>query len=153
MARALEIDEIGAVVSGNKINNLKFADDIGLIADSPPELQSLIYRKEVESKRFGLTVSTVKTEVQCIPSEDQPMLLSIQGETLKQSSDFVYLGGKMSDSADSSADIARRISLATWVARSLAKIWKSKEIGIPQRSDSTIHLCCRSCCTTQKHGR
>ena len=48
MARALEIDEIGAVVSGNKINILKFADDIGLIADSPAELQSLIFITEVE---------------------------------------------------------------------------------------------------------
>ena len=79
MARALEIDEIGTVVSGNKINNLKFADDIGLSADSPAVVQSLICRTEVESKRFSMTVSTVKTEVQSIPSEDQPIQLCIQG--------------------------------------------------------------------------
>ena len=58
------------------------------------------------------------------------MLSSIRGVTLKQSTDFVYLGGKISDSADLSADIARRIGLATGVARSLAAIWKSKVIAV-----------------------
>ena len=130
MARALEMEETGVVVSGTRFNNLKFADDIALIADEPAGLQSLIDSTEVESKQFGLTVSTAKTEVQCIPPEDHPMLSSIRGVTLKQSTDFVYLGGKISDSADSSADIARRIGLATGVGRSLAAIWKSKDIGV-----------------------
>ena len=95
----------------------------------------------MESKRFGLTVSTVKMEVQCIPSEDQPMLLSIQGETLKQSSDFVNLGSKMSYSADLSADITSRIGLATGVGRSLARIWTSKEIGIPTKVRALQYTC------------
>jgi hypothetical protein len=130
MARALETEDIGANISGTRINNLKFADDIGLIAENPADLQSLIDSTEAESKRFGLTVSTSKTEVQCIPPSDQPMLSSIRGVALKQTTDFVYLGGKISDSADSSADIARRIGLATGVARTLTTVWKSKVIGI-----------------------
>jgi len=133
MARALESDDIGAIVSGTRINNLKFADDIGLLAESPTDLQFLVNSTEEESKRFGLTVSTAKTEVQCIPPDDRPMLTSINGVPLKQTADFVYLGGKISDSADSSADIERRIGLATGVARSLAVLWKSKDIGIPTK--------------------
>ena len=143
------------VVSGTRFNNLKFADDIEPIADEPDGLQSLIDSTESESKQFGLTVSAAKTEVQCIPLEDHPMLSSIRGVTLKQSSDYVYIGGRLSDS---SADIARRIGLATRVARSLAAIWQSKVIGgsikhSPPRSGSKIHLYCRSCCTMQRHGR
>ena len=56
------------------------------------------------------------------------MLSSIRGVRLKQSTDFVYLEGKISDSADLSADIVKRIGLATGVGRSLAAIWKSKVI-------------------------
>ena len=92
MARALEMEETGVVVSGTRFNNLKFADGIALIADEHAGLQSLIDSTESESKQFGLTVSTAKTEVQCIPPEDHPMLSSIRGVTLKQSTDFVYLG-------------------------------------------------------------
>ena len=130
MARALEMEKTGVVVSGTRFNNLKFADDIALISDEPAGLKSLINSTESDSKQFGLTVSTAKTGVQCIPPEDHPMLSSIRGVTLKQSTDFVHLGGKISDSADSSADIARRIGLATGVARSLTAIWKSKVIGV-----------------------
>ena len=133
MARALETEDKGAVISGNRINNLKFADDIGLIAESPADLQILVDRTEQESKGFGLIVSTAKTEVQCIPPENQPMQTSIQGVPLKQSRDFVYLGGKMSDTADSCADIERRIGLATGVARSLVTVWKSTDIEIPTK--------------------
>ena len=63
MARALDVEDMGAVVSGRSINNLKFADDIGLLTESSTDLQSLLDRVDAESKRFGLTLSKAKTEV------------------------------------------------------------------------------------------
>ena len=130
MARALEIEEIGAVVSGTGFNNLKFADDIALIANDPAKLQSLIDCTESESKQFELTVSTAKTEIQCIPPEDHPMQSSIRGVTLKQAS--------------------------AWL-QELQEVWlqygNQKLLELPRRSGFTIHLYCRSCCTTQRHGR
>ena len=128
MARALDVEDMGAVVSGRSISNLKFADDIALIAESSTDLQSLLDGVDAESNRFGLTVSKAKTEAQCIPPEDQPLMTNIGGVTLKQTKDFVYLGGKISDTVGSGADVERRIGLATGVARSMAEIWKAKDI-------------------------
>ena len=122
------MEDLGAVVSGRSISNLKFADDIALIAESSTDLQSLLDRVDAESNRFGLTVSKEKTEAQCIPPEDQPLLTNIGGVTLKQTKDFVYLGGKISDTVGSGADVERRIGLAMGVARSMAEIWKAKDI-------------------------
>ena len=57
MARALDVEDMGAVVSGRLINNLKFADDVGLLTESSTDLQSLLDRVDEESNRFGLTIS------------------------------------------------------------------------------------------------
>jgi len=75
-----------------------------------------------------MTVSTAKTEVQCIPEKDSQMTLRMNGVALRQTKEFVYLGGKMSDSADSVGDVERRIGIATEVARSLSSLWKSRSI-------------------------
>ena len=127
MARALDVEDMEAVVSGRSIYNLKFADDIGLLTESLTDLQSLLDRVDAESNRFGLTISRAMTEVQCIPPEGQPLLTNIGGVTLKQTKDFVYLGGKISDTIGSGADVERRIDLAMGVARSMAEIWKAKD--------------------------
>ena len=129
MARALELEDVGVMISGSRLSNLEFADDIALLAESSNDLQLLVDRVEGESKGFGLSISVTKTEVQCIPPEDQPLLTKIGGVNLKQTKDFVYLGGKISDTGGSCEDVERRIGLATGVARSLAEIWKAKDIG------------------------
>jgi len=74
-----------------QINNLKFTDDIALVAESSDDLHLLITRIDTESKRFGMTISTAKAEVQCIPPMKEPLDMEIKGEKLKQTTDFVYL--------------------------------------------------------------
>jgi len=68
-----------------------------------------------------MTISTAKTEVQCIPPVKKPLELKIKGENLKQTTDFVYQGGKVSELETSDADIDRRISLATGVFQGVDK--------------------------------
>ena len=55
---------------------------------------------------------------------------TIDGVPLRRAKEFVYLGGKMTEAADSRADVDRRIGLATGVAENLAVIWRSKDIGL-----------------------
>ena len=62
-ALALDEEDLGVLVSGVHVNNLKFADDIGLMAESEEDLQLLVTRTDTESHRFGLTISTAKAEV------------------------------------------------------------------------------------------
>jgi len=84
-------------VSEAPINNLKFGDDIALVAESGDDLQLLISKTDTESQRFGLTIITTKAEVQCISPMKKLLDMEIKGEKLKQMTDFVYLGGKISD--------------------------------------------------------
>jgi len=128
-ARALDTKDIGTKISGSCLNNLKFAKDIALAAQSEVYLQDLIHRVDAESKKFGLQISTAKTEVQCIATQEQILSIDINGERIQESKDFVYLGGKISDISDSSSDVNRRIGLASGVARSLTTIWKSRNIS------------------------
>ena len=77
MARALEDEDRGAVIFRNAINNLKFADDIGLLTESPEVLQLMLSRTDTESKRFGLSINEAKTETECISSGKNPLKITI----------------------------------------------------------------------------
>ena len=83
MARALDDGNLGAIVSGSIVSNLKFADDIGLLSESADDLQTLINRAHTESSRFGLTISTEKTEVQCISPMKHDWMSTIDGVPLR----------------------------------------------------------------------
>jgi len=68
------MENIGKKISGLCLNSLKFADDMALAAESESDLQGLIHkvRMDAESRRFGLKISTAKTEVQCIATRTDP---------------------------------------------------------------------------------
>ena len=138
MARALDDGNLGAIVSGSIVSNLKFADDIGLLSESADDLQTLFDRARAESSRFGLTISTFKTEVQCISPMEHDWTSTIDGVPLRRAKEFVYLGGKMTETADSRADVDRRIGLATGVAGNLAVIWRSKDIGLLTKTNQIV---------------
>ena len=130
MARAaVEIDDIEAVISGSIISNLRFADDISMLAESSMSLQDMARNINKQGSGLGLHINAAKTETQCFSKQNQVIRLSIGNVALKQVQSFVYLGGKGTSSNSSSEDIARRIGLVTGVARSLQPIWKSANIA------------------------
>jgi len=124
-----DVDEAGILVSGTRISNLRFADDISFLADGQSELQQQISQLHSVSTRFGLKISTSKTEVQCISRDPRQMKINIRGMELDQVEQFTYLGGVISQDARCELDIKRKINLATGVASSLNTIWKSREIS------------------------
>jgi len=93
IALALENNESGASISGNLISNLRFADDICLVAISNDDLQQLVDAVHTTSSRFGLTVSSSKTVVQSIGKDEQQMKIMLGNCPLEQCQKFVYLGG------------------------------------------------------------
>ena len=109
---------------------MQFADDIGFLSESADDLQTLIDSAHAESSRFGLIISTAKTEVQCISPMEHDWTSTIDGVPLRRAKEFVYLGGKMTEAANSRADVDRLISHATGVAGNLAVIWRFKDIGL-----------------------
>ena len=132
---AIEDSNIGFRLNGSIVNNLRFADDIALMAEFETDLQTLVDLVHTTSKQFGLTINIGKTEVQVINKEPKPVSISIQGKTLNQVQSFTYLGGVINDDATSSHDIKRRIGLAMGGMQKLSVIWRAKEISLPTKME------------------
>ena len=128
MALSLEDGDIGATISGFLCSNLRFADDIALLSESDKGLQSQVDSLHAVSTRFGLKISTSKTEVQCCSRDPPAIQTTIDGTKLGQVEQFTYLGGVLSCDNSSENDIKRRIGLATGASASLNTIWASKDI-------------------------
>ena len=127
---AIQDLSIGINLQGMTINNLGFADDIVLMADSVEDLQTLVTNVHTVSRKFGLTINKGKTEVQMISKESKPMSVYIDEEKLKQVETFTYLRGVITDKSTFTDDIKRRIGIAMGGMQKLNTIWKSKEITI-----------------------
>jgi len=131
MLLALDGSDAGVCVNGSTISNLRFADDISLLANSDMDLQQLVNKVDGVSSWFGLTVSSSKTEVQVVGRDVSQVAMHIKlgsGE-LNQVDKFVYLGGTACSDASCDKDIARRIGIAAGVAWNLEIIWKAKDIS------------------------
>ena len=112
MLMALDDAQIGACIQGEQINNLRFADDIVLIAETPEELQTFVNRVYESSSDYGLKINIAKTEVQVISKGKCDLSITINNNRLKQVEDFVYLGGTIADNGSSTNDIKTRIRKA-----------------------------------------
>ena len=121
--------EFGIKGSGTCLSNLRFANDINLLANSEGELQQLVDRVHVTSSRFGLVISDFKTEAQCIGRDSQILNIKLGASSLKQTEHFVYLGGTVSADQSCVKDIEHRIGLAAGIVRKLGKIWTAKDIS------------------------
>ena len=100
-----ELNDIGIKVSGRIINNVRYADDIVLIATSPDDLQKLLDNVDEVTRKFGLEISTRKTKVMTAANEKIPLHIHCNGELLEEVERFCYLGSVSTEGNDSSADI------------------------------------------------
>ena len=89
---AIQDQQIGARVQGQYINNLRFADDIVLLAENEEDLQFLVSEVDTFSKKFGLTINKSKTVVQVFNRDKIQLNIQIDGKSLDQVENFIYLG-------------------------------------------------------------
>ena len=125
---------VGANIQGHTTNNLRFADDIALIAESEEELQTLV---DHSSSTLGLKININKTEVQNISKEPKHIHIMIDGKELTQVDNFTYLGGIISQDVSNSQDIKQRIGKAMGAVQKLYNIWNSTNI----RESTKTELC------------
>ena len=100
----MEEAQTGIKIAGGNINNLRYADDTTLMAESEEELKSLLMKVKVESEKVGLKLNIQKTKIMAsgpIPS------WQIDGETVETVTDFIFLGFKITADADCSLEIKR----------------------------------------------
>ena len=103
----LEETQAGIKIAGRNINNLRFAGDTTLMAESEEELQSLLMKVKEESEKVGLKLNTQKTKIMVsgpITSRE------IDGETVETASDFIWGASKITADSDCSHEIKRRFT-------------------------------------------
>ena len=125
----------GIKVGGENINNIRFADDTVLIADTEEKLQVLLDIVERESERLGLKINIRKTEVMVASKNPEPPVCNIQlqGERIKQSSSFVYLGSLITQDARCNKEVEKRILIAKNAFNNMKTLLTNNNVGIQTR--------------------
>ena len=117
-------------ISGRNINNLRYADDTTLMAESEEELKSLLMKVKEESEKVGLKLSLQKTKIMA----SSPITSwQIDGETVETVSDFILGGSKITADGDYSHEIKRLLLLGRKVMTDLDSILKSRDITLPTK--------------------
>ena len=127
----LDEAQAGIKIAGRNINNLRYADDTTLIAESEEELKSLLMKVKEESEKAGLKLNIQKTKI----TESGPIASwQIDGETVETVADFIFLGSKITADDDCCHEIKRRLFLGRKVITNLDSILKSRDITLPTKA-------------------
>ena len=123
----LEEAQVGIKIARRNINNLRYADDITLMAESEEELKSLLMKVKEEREKVGLNLNIQKTKI--MPSGPITSW-QIDGETVETVADFIFLGSKITADGDCSYEIKRRLLLGRKVMTNLNSISKSRDFTL-----------------------
>ena len=104
----LEEAQAGIKIAGKNINNLRYADDTTLMAESEDELKSLLMKMKEESEKVGLKLNIQKTKIM---ASGPTTSWKIDGETVETVSDFIFLDSKITADGDCSHEIKRHLFL------------------------------------------
>ena len=119
----LEEAQAGIKIARRNINNLRYADDTTLMAESKEKLKSLLMNVKEENEKGGLKLNIQKTKIM---ASGPITSWEIDGETVETVSDFIFLGSKLTADGDCSHEIKRRLLLGRKVMTNLDSIFKSR---------------------------
>ena len=126
----LDETQAGIRISRRNINNLRYADDTTLMAESEEELKSLLMKVKEESEKVGLKLNMQKTKIM---ASGPITSWEIDGETVERVSGFILGGSKITADGDCSHEIKKRLHLGRKVMTNLDSILKSKDISLPAK--------------------
>ena len=126
----LEEAQAGIKIARRNINNLRYADDTTLMAQSEKELKSLLMKVKEESEKVGLKLNIRKTKIM---ASGPITSWEIDGETVETVSDFVFLGSKITEDGDCSHAIKRCLLLGRKAMTNLDSIFKSRDTALPTK--------------------
>ena len=120
----LEESQAGIKIAGSNINNLRYADDTTLTAESKEELKSLLMKVREESENVGLKLNLQKTKIM---ASGPITSWQIDGETKEIVTDFIGGGSKITAEGDCSHEIKRQLLLGRKVKTNIDSILKSRD--------------------------
>ena len=119
--------QAGIKFAGKNINNLRYADDTTLMAESEEELKNLLMKVKEKSEKVGLKLSIQKTKIM---ASGPITSWQIDGETMETVKDFIFLGSKITADGDCSHEIKRCLLLGRKVMTNLDGILKSRDVTL-----------------------
>ena len=138
----LEEAQAGIKIAGRNINNLRYADDTTLMAESEEELKSLLMKVKEQSEKIGLKLNIQKTKIMVSGSITS---WQIDGETVETVSDFILGTLKITADGDCSHEIKRHLLLGRKVMTNLDSVLKSRDITLPTKVQSKLWFFQQSC--------
>jgi len=130
----LEEAQAGIKIAGRNIDNLRYADDTTLMAESEEELKSLLMKVREESEKVGLKLNIQKTKIM---APGPITSCQIDGETVETVADLIFLGSKITADGDCSHEIKRRLLLGRKFMANLDSILKSRDINFAKKGPSS----------------
>ena len=127
---SLDEAQVGIKISGRSINNLRYADDITLMAESGEELKSLLMKLKDESEKAGFKLNIQKMKIMAYNLINS---WQMDGETTETVAGFIFLGSKITADGDWSHEIKRRLLLRRKAMTNLDRILKSRDITLPTK--------------------
>ena len=126
----LDEAQAGIKIAGRNINNLRYADDTTLMAESEEELKSLLMKLKEESENIGLKLSIQKTKIM---TSGPITSRQTDRETVETVADFILGGSKITAAGDCSHEITRHLLLGRKVITNLDSILKSRDLTLPTK--------------------
>ena len=123
--------QAGIKIARRNINNLRYADDTTLVAESEEELKNLLMKVKEKSEKAGLKLNIQKTKIM---ASGPITSWEIDGETMETVRDFIFWGSKITADGDCNHEIRRCLLLGRKAMTNLESILKSRDITLPQRS-------------------
>ena len=123
----LDEAQAGIKIAGRNINNVRYADDTTLMAESEEELKILLMKVKEESEKVGLKLNIQKTKIM---APGRITSWEIDGETVTTVADLIFSGSKITADGDCSHEIKRRLLLGRRVMTNLDRILKSRDITL-----------------------
>ena len=124
----LDEAQAGIKIVGRNINNLRYADDTTLMAESEEELKSLLMKVKEEHEKVGLKLNIQKTKIM---ASGPITSWQIDGETVEPMRDFIFLGSNITADGDCSHEMKRLLLLGRKTMTKLDSILKSRDITLP----------------------
>ena len=125
--------QVGIKIFRRNSNNLRYADDTTLMAESKEELKSLLMKLKEESEKPGLKLNTQKTKIM---ASSHIISWQIGGKTMETVRDIIFLGSKITADGDCSHEMKRRLLIGRKAMTNLDSILKSRDITLPTK----VHL-------------
>jgi len=135
MRKALEDYQGGVIIGGRRITNLRYADDIILLASSVAELQDLVDRITDIGKEYNLRINASKTKTMALDGDSTD--IKIDGVSIEQVHKFSYLGSLITDDAKSEADLRQRLAVGATVLARMKPLWTSHALTLKTK----VKLC------------